>query len=115
VIALIVVSVTGGSSGARIVNASVGSAAVRVSGTRAELIVHHLPSPPPGQIYELWVRHGDRTPQPTNTLFSVNTRGTADVGVPGGVHGVSAVLVTAEPAGGTEVPTTTPVIVAQLS
>jgi anti-sigma factor RsiW len=94
-VAVLVLSLSGGSSSPR--------------------SVRHLPSPPPGRIYELWVRHGDRPPVPTNTLFTVNRHGTADIGVPGGIHGVSAVLVSAEPAGGSEAPTTTPVIVTQLS
>jgi anti-sigma factor RsiW len=113
--ALAGVELTGGSGGSRAIAASVGDAQVRVSGTHAELVVRHLPAPPAGGIYELWVRRGSRPPEPTNTLFSVNRSGTADVGVPGGVNGVSAVMVTAEPAGGTRTPTTTPVIVAQLS
>jgi hypothetical protein len=36
------------------------------------------------------------------------------VGVPGSVKGVSRLMVTAEPAGGTLAPTTAPVIVASL-
>ena len=42
------------------------------------------------------------------------TRGTADVGVPGGLTGVSAVMVTDEPDGGTLAPTSAPVIAARL-
>ncbi|MGH2863380.1 MAG: anti-sigma factor [Solirubrobacteraceae bacterium] len=111
--------VPGGSSGARVIQASVtGSAAraqLRVSGGRAELVVSHLPAPPPGRIYELWVQHGSRAPSPTRALFSVTSSGAADVGVPGSVRGVSAILVTQEPAGGTLVPTHAPVIVARLT
>jgi anti-sigma-K factor RskA len=117
-IALVVlagVEIAGGSGGTRTLSASVGDAQLRLNGTHADLVVRHLPPPPRGRIYELWVKRGDHPPSPTNTLFSVSSQGTADVGVPGAVSGVSAVMVTAEPAGGTEVPTTSPVVVARLS
>ncbi|MDE3129685.1 MAG: anti-sigma factor [Acidobacteriota bacterium] len=94
--------------------ASVGDAVVRVSGARAELIVRHLPQPRAGRIYEVWLKHGDAAPRPTRALFGVDTAGRGDVVVPGSVHGVTALLVTAEPAGGSRVPTSTPVIVASL-
>ncbi len=85
------------------------AATLTISGDRAELKVHRLPASPAGQTYELWVQHGSRPPSPS-TLFSVTSRGTADLGVPGSVDGVSAVLVTQEPAGGTLTPTHPPVI-----
>ncbi len=106
---------SGGSSGTRVIRASVGSAELRVAGGHADLIVHRLPAPAVGRIYEMWVQRGSAQPVPTGTLFSTTTRGSASVGVPGGVHGVSAVLVTQEPAGGTPAPTTAPVIVARVS
>jgi anti-sigma-K factor RskA len=95
----------------RLIQASVGNAQLRVTGDRGELIVNHLPPPGVGRIYEMWLQHGSAAPRPS-TLFGVTTSGTADLGVPGGVKGVSRVLVTAEPDGGTQAPTTTPVIVA---
>jgi anti-sigma-K factor RskA len=107
---------TGG--GPRTLKASVvglpGSAQVRVMNGRAELIVEHLPPPPPGRIYEVWLQHGSAAPTPTTTLFSVTRTGAADVGVAGSLRGVTDVLVTPEPAGGSLVPTHTPVIVARL-
>lgn len=104
----------GGSGAPRTITASLGDAEVRVIGGHAELIVGHLPAPPAGRIYELWIKRGERAPQPTNTLFSVNDHGSANIGVPGTVTGDTSVLVTAEPVGGTSAPTTTPVIVATL-
>lgn len=105
----------GGSTAPRAIAASVGAAEVRVSGSHAELVIHHLAIPPAGHVYELWVRRGTRPPVPTNTLFSVTARGTAEVGVPGSADGVTAILVTTEPDGGTQVPTTTPVVLARLT
>ncbi len=102
-----------GSSGTRVVTASVGNAELRISGGRADLIVRHLPPPGPGHIYELWLQRPGQQPAPTRALFSVTSSGTADVGVPGSVNGVSQVLVTPEPEGGSKVPTHMPVIVAR--
>jgi len=119
VIALIALALTqlpgSGNGGSRTIQAGVGSAELRLSGGHAELIVRHLPPPAAGRIYELWLERGANTPSPTNTLFSVTRQETASVGVPGSLNGLSAVLVTSEPAGGSPSPTRTPVIVARLS
>ncbi|MGI9185762.1 MAG: anti-sigma factor domain-containing protein [Solirubrobacteraceae bacterium] len=85
--------------------ASGASAAVRVSGGRAELVVHHFAPPPSGQIYEVWLNRPHRKPQPTSALFSVTARGDGTVDVPGNLDGVQQVMVTREPAGGSRVPT----------
>jgi anti-sigma-K factor RskA len=112
---VLVVALNGGGSSARTIQASTGSAELRIADGRADLIVRRLPSLPAGRIYEMWVQRGNATPTPTGTLFAVTSSGTAAVGVPGGVSGVSAVVVTQEPAGGTSVPTTAPVIVARVA
>jgi len=105
----------GRSSTTRVIQASVGSAQLRVSGNRGELIVDRLPAPAAGRIYEVWVQHGKRAPSPTSALFSVTAAGRGVVGVPGDLRGVSHVLVTQEPAGGSQAPTRAPVIVAALT
>jgi anti-sigma-K factor RskA len=107
------------SDSARVYRAQVsgvtGTAEVRVSGGHAVLIVRHLSPPPAGKIYEVWLGRDKRAPQPTTALFSVNTSGAGDVNVPGSLHGVSQVLVTPEPAGGSKAPTHAPVISAKLA
>jgi anti-sigma-K factor RskA len=118
VVGAIIVS-SGGSSGTRTIAATVtgspGSAQLSVSGGRGELVVRGFPQPAAGHIYEVWKLHdGAKVPSPTRTLFSVNSSGAADVGVPGDLNGVTKVLVSQEPAGGSLVPTTTPVIVASV-
>jgi anti-sigma factor RsiW len=114
----VVIGVTGGGGGARTIQASVvglpGTAQVRLASGRAELIVEHLAPPPSGHIYEVWLKRGAAAPSPTPTLFSVTTTGSADVGVAGNLRGVTQVMVTPEPAGGSLVPTHAPVIVARL-
>ena len=88
------------------------SAVLRKAGSHLELVVEGMPAPPPGQIYEVWLERGTHAPAPTDALFSVTSSGEGAVDVPGDVQGVSHVLVTAEPLGGTLKPTHTPVIVA---
>ena len=108
-----------GGGGARLIRAQVagisGTATLRVAGGRGELIVHRLTPPPPGKVYELWLKRGSSAPAPTNVLFSVTSAGAADVGLPPALHGVTEILVTPEPRGGSRVPTHAPVIVARLT
>lgn len=109
----------GGGGAAHVIQARViglrGSAELRVSGTRGELIVRHLPSPPAGHVYEVWLKSAGAAPVPASVLFSVTPSGSADVGLPRSLSGVSQVMVTPEPDGGSASPTHTPVIVAELS
>jgi anti-sigma-K factor RskA len=108
-----------GSSAVRVIPAHTtlasASAQVRLGNGRSELVVQHMPPPPAGHIYEVWLQRGNRPPSPTNALFSVSSSGAGDVGLPGSLKGVSHVLVTPEPAGGSRTPTHAPVIVAQLT
>ena len=97
------------------VSGSAGSAELRISSGRGELIVHRLSPPPPGHVYEVWLREPHRPPAPASVLFGVNSRGAADVGLPESLRGVTEVMVTSEPDGGSLVPTHSPVIVAQLT
>jgi hypothetical protein len=118
IIALVVVlALPGASTRSRTIAAQVtgrGTASLRVSGGHAELVLHHFAAPPRGKIYEVWVQRGSANPSPTAALFSVNRGGDGDVDVPGSLHGVTHVLVTPEPAGGSRVPTHAPVITATL-
>lgn len=117
-VAAVVLLATSGSGGARLVRASVttpgASAVLRLSDGQAALIVHHMPQPTAGKIYEVWLERRGAAPRPTDALFGVTSSGSAAVAVPGNLRGVSAVLVTPEHRGGSLVPTHAPVIVAQL-
>jgi anti-sigma-K factor RskA len=84
----------------RVITASVG---------HGKLEVARLPVLPPDRTYEVWLESGTRPPVPS-TLFVVTTRGTADVAVPADLHGVTRLLVTVEPRGGSPHPTTRAVI-----
>lgn len=92
-----------------------GSAQLRVTRGRAELVVRNLTPPARGHIYEVWLKSGKAAPVPASVLFGVNSSGNADVGIPRRLRGVSAVLVTPEPYGGSAKPTHSPVIVARLT
>jgi anti-sigma-K factor RskA len=115
----VVIGSSGSGSGSRVIQAAVvgapGSAQLRIAHGRGELIVRDLPAPGAGRIYEVWLERGQTAPAPTNTLFSVNSAGAGDVGVAGSLSGVSEVLVTSEPAGGSRVPTRPALIVARLT
>jgi anti-sigma-K factor RskA len=110
-----------GSPSEKVIAAHVASAAphgradVRETGAHAELVVSGMPQPPAGKIYQVWLARPGRQPEPTNALFGVNHAGSGSVAVPGSVHGVAQLLVTAEPYGGSLHPTSTPIIIATLS
>lgn len=91
-------------------------AEMRMSSGGAQLVVAGMPAPAKGRIYQVWLdRGGDRRPPlPTDALFSTSRDGRATVQVPGALKGVTAVLVTSEPQGGSEVPTRRPVITARV-
>jgi anti-sigma-K factor RskA len=117
----VLIGTIGFSSGSstRVIQASVANssalttAELRLHGGRAELVVAGMAPPPSGQVYEVWVQRGAET-QRTDALFVPTTNGSADVDVPGDLKGVGAVMVTAEPSGGTAHPTSQPVIRASL-
>jgi hypothetical protein len=118
VIVFVAVQLSSSSSQNRVIQAQVigsGAAELRIAGGHASLVLHHFAPPPPGKIYELWIQRAHQAPSPTTALFSVNRAGSGTVGVPGGLNGVLAVLVTPEPAGGSQAPTHTPIISVSLT
>jgi anti-sigma-K factor RskA len=85
-------------------------ASLREANGRAELVVSGMPQPPRGRIYEVWLARGSAPPQPTDALFGVTGSGLGSVSVPGNLHGVKEVMVTAEPLGGSSRPTGSPLL-----
>ena len=81
------------------------SASLRVSDGRAQLDISGMPQTPPAACTRCGSNARRRAPQPTDALFTVDGGGDATVGVPGSVKGVRVVMVTAEPLGGSRVPT----------
>jgi anti-sigma-K factor RskA len=77
---------------------------VHVDGGQAVLRLARMPEPPAGRVYEVWiVRRG--VPQATHALFGVRSDGQAQIKVPEKVSGAERIMVTAEPQGGSSVPT----------
>ena len=92
-----------------------GAAAIKVQDSSAELLAIGLPTPPAGDVYEIWVkRAGHERFRPTRALFTPNAQHEAGVNIPGGTDGLGQVEVTAEPDGGSAAPTGAPVILATL-
>jgi anti-sigma-K factor RskA len=89
-------------------------AALEVSDEASKLTVSGMPPPPPGKVYQVWLKRPAQDPTPTTALFRVDSRGRADVEVQrGSLKGIEQVLVTAEPEGGSKAPTSNPVIAAR--
>jgi anti-sigma-K factor RskA len=80
------------------------AAVIRVSGLR----------PRRGRVYELWlVRKGSKAPE-RSSLLAVADDGSGVSGISGSLEGVQEVMVSSEPEGGSEQPTTMPVLRATL-
>jgi anti-sigma-K factor RskA len=71
--------------------------------------VHDLP---PDRVLEAWVRR-DGEVEPVRGLFVPDRRGRASAMIPD-MQGVDAVMVTAEPRGGSEAPTSAPMVTARI-
>jgi anti-sigma-K factor RskA len=119
-IALAVVAIApgGGGGSTRVISAEVtpprANASLRLSGKHAELDIAGMPQLPANRVYEVWIERSGAA-EPTDALFSVTGGGDASVNVPGDLHGAQAVMVTAEPLGGSRMPTSMPVIRANLT
>jgi hypothetical protein len=119
VIAAVIAFNTGSPASERVVSARVAAtvsgahASLRRVAGHAELVVSDMPQPPQGRIYEVWVNRG-AGPRPTNALFSVTSRGSGSVNVPGSLHGVKEVMVTSEPFEGSSSPTGPPLLLMPL-
>ena len=71
-----------------------------------------MPELDPDEVYEVWVqRAGVMEPA---SLFVLDSKGAALAAVPGPLDGAEAVAVTAEPRGGSQSPTSNPLLTASL-
>jgi anti-sigma-K factor RskA len=84
------------------------TAEVVSAGDGGTLHLAHVRSLPPDQVLQAWVQRGDRI-ESAKTLFVPNRDGTATVAIDD-MRGVSAVMVTAEPRGGSDQPTSAPIV-----
>ena len=96
-----------------IASAPKARASLKLSDDATKLTVSGMPAPPPGKVYQVWLKRPAQAPEPTRALFRVDARGDADVEIQRGrLKGIEQVLVTAEPDGGSQTPTSDPVIAA---
>ncbi len=85
---------------------------VAEGGSTAVLRANAMPSLDEGSVYQVWLqREGETVPQ---SLFQVDPDGRGAGVVTDGVAGADAVMVTREPAGGSDAPTETPVLTVEL-
>jgi anti-sigma-K factor RskA len=94
-------------------NAPGATGSLARDGSSGILRVQHMPTLASNQVYEVWIqRDGKLEP---SSLFVTRTNRSADAAVPSGLDGADAVLVTKEPRGGSEQPTSPPVLSVQLN
>ena len=72
-----------------------------------------LPQPVGGQVYEIWIRDGASVSP--STIFVVDRKGEGVAAIPAGLDDGDEVMVTMEPRGGSDAPTTPPLLRAPLS
>jgi anti-sigma-K factor RskA len=78
----------------------------------AILHVEGMPALAGDRVYETWVKRGGEV-EPSS-LFTLRRNRSGDAAIPGPLEGADAVLVTAEPRGGSSQPTSRPVLQASL-
>jgi hypothetical protein len=97
---------TGAASGAH--------AHLTIEDGHATLAADHLPQPPKGRVYEVWLKPRDGKALATSSLFVPRADGTAEVAVPAAAAAMDLVMVNTEPPGGSPAPTTAPVLTAKM-
>lgn len=113
------IALTGDGGNERVVTAQVklasapaASASVQITDDGTRLRVRDLPAPPRGKVYQVWLLRPGAQPEP-NAVFRVDPDGGANVTIADDrLRGVDQVLVTAEPDGGSQAPTSNPFIIA---
>jgi len=89
------------------------NAALVKSGDSGTLKIANLKNADDGDVYQAWIQRGQSV-IPTDSLFTPNKQGNATASIPD-LEGVTTVMVSAEPKGGSEQPTTAPIITIDVS
>lgn len=89
-------------------NVGNADATMVVSGHSGTLNIAHLPKLDDDEVYQAWVQRGQKI-EPTDSLFTPSKNGTATTSIPD-LNGVDVVMVSVEPKGGSEQPTSAPLI-----
>jgi anti-sigma factor RsiW len=88
------------------------TAKVERSGDSAELHLAGVEPMPENRVLEAWVQR-EGVVEPVRALFVPDRRGNASTTIPD-MNGVEVVMVTREPAGGSEAPTSTPMVTVKI-
>lgn len=76
------------------------------------ITVTNLPMLPDDEVYQVWVAHDEEVSP--SSIFILDRDGVGTAAIPGVPEDADSVLITREPAGGSEVPTTSPIAQAAL-
>jgi hypothetical protein len=95
--------------------APTASGELEVGDDGAILTASAVPPAGAGRVYQAWKVRPGKAPEPTPALFTPTRDGRVTASVPGSLDGVSQVLVTREPRGGSEEPSEAPVMEMTLS
>jgi anti-sigma-K factor RskA len=99
---------SGGAHTTKVPGANGIEASVVTEGDRGEIRLANVKQLPEGKVLEAWVQRGNAV-EPVPALFTPDHAGNASTTIED-MRNVSLVMVTREPAGGTKVPTTEPVV-----
>ena len=83
---------------------------LEVRDDEVDLRVRGLPRPEPGRGYQVWVRTGREVPRPAGAFLEPQADGESRATLPPAARDADQVLVTSEPAAGSEVPTGVPLV-----
>jgi anti-sigma factor RsiW len=99
---------------ARATEAAPAGAAATIAreGDAGTLRTTGLRQPAAGGVYQVWIRDGERIAP--STVFAVDRNGEGVAAIPAGLDGGDEVMVTREPRGGSDAPTTEPLLSARL-
>jgi anti-sigma-K factor RskA len=112
---------SGGSEGTRTVSAKMtlasapaARASLSVKGDDGRLSVTNFPAAGNGRVYQVWLVKGNGKPASAG-LFRVTDTGDATFAIPESMKGVDQVMVSVEPGGGSDQPTSQPVAAASMA
>ena len=88
-------------------------AALVRDGDRWTLDVSDMPPPRDGDVYQVWIRHGERIDP--SVLFVPSRDARASVALPASMATADEMMVTREPSGGSSEPTSAPMLDARLN
>ena len=95
-------------------SAPAAKASLHVSGDDGRLDVSRFPPAGGDRVYQVWLVRGHGKPTSAG-LFRVPASGQATFAIPESMKGVDQVMVSVEPGGGSDQPTTQPIAAASLA